>query len=496
MTITSSQRALILESLAVGVDLPHAAKAAGTTAAAVRRAMAAEGSEGEALARDVAAAVAEGERAAAAALAVPPPPPVPVGAMGEAWAGVVAASAEAQRPDPPTPSPAPLARRPSPVALVTPGADAPESPTPQLTPEDRAAWEKVRREAAAFGPGRIGQLLWIDDRCQKAGLRALDPWWIWHFDSFYESGKRVDKMRGGLRLGKSSTACEAIINTLIKPHDIDAGTVAIVPIMSIRREEADDRFYTLVKILSACGMEPKKPDERTGTLLGGGFGGQFNHARNALSGGGQIRLRDSQGHDVEIRCFPARLAATRGPTCFSFFCDEVDGWLDDEELHANPAPLIVEGLMERTTTQPETEAFIYSANYRGAGTYHSNLIDKGDTRSDYVARLGPLGAERDTEARLSLATLIGSTDERLLKPADPGSVDIPAWVGNPKATIETCYELAKEDIGRMLGRYGGRATENRAAAVGGGGGCGLAADLTRRWARMRGGRGAVGGTVL
>lgn len=452
--------------------------------------MAEEGEEGAGLARDVAAAVAEGERASASALAGVASPP---SALGPAWLGVVAASAEAQRGAVGTPA---AKGRPSPVAPITPGADAPQSPTPQLTPEDRAKWDRVRREAGAMGPGRSGQLLWIDDRCQKAGLRALDPWWIWHFDSFYESGKRVDKMRGGLRLGKSSTACEAIINTLIKPHDIDAGTVAIVPIMSIRREEADDRFYTLVKILSACGMEPKKPDERTGTLLGGGFGGQFNHARNALSGGGQIRLRDSQGHDVEIRCFPARLAATRGPTCFSFFCDEVDGWLDDEELHANPAPLIVEGLMERTTTQPETEAFIYSANYRGANTYHSNLIDKGDTRSDYVARLGPLGAERDTEARLYLANLIGSTDERLLTPASPDAVDIPAWVGNPKATIETCYELAKEDIGRMLGRYGGRATENRAAVASGGGGCGLAADLTRRFAKLRGGRGVGRRTVL
>lgn len=476
MYISASTRDLILESLAVGVDLPRAAKAAGTTAAAVRRAMAEDGPEAAELARAVAAAVAEGERASA------PTAPAPPSLLGSAWDAATAASKEAQRPAP---------RRPEPLT-ITPGADIPEAPTPQQTPEDRAKWDRVRREAEGFGPGRIGQLMWIDDRCQKAGLRALDAWWIWHFDSFYESEKRVDKMRGGLRLGKSSTACEAIVNTLVKPHDIDAGTVAIIPIMSIRREEADDRFYTLVKILSACGMEPKKPDERTGVLLGGGFGGQFNHARNALSGGGQIRLRDSQGHDVEIRCFPARLAATRGPTCFSFFCDEVDGWLDDEELHANPAPLIVEGLMERTTTQPETEAFIYSANYRGAGTYHSNLIDRGDTREEYTARLGPLGAERDTAARLALATLIGSTDERLLAPASPDATDIPAWVGNPKATIETCYGLAREDIGRMLGRYGGRATENRRTEATGGQ-CGLARSLTERFAKMRGGLGRVVG---
>lgn len=41
MAITATQRALILESLAVGVGLERAARAAGVSAAAVRRAMAA-----------------------------------------------------------------------------------------------------------------------------------------------------------------------------------------------------------------------------------------------------------------------------------------------------------------------------------------------------------------------------------------------------------------------------------------------------------------------
>lgn len=54
MSITAAQRALILESLAVGVDLPRAARGAGVGVAAVRRAMAEEGPEGAGLARDVA----------------------------------------------------------------------------------------------------------------------------------------------------------------------------------------------------------------------------------------------------------------------------------------------------------------------------------------------------------------------------------------------------------------------------------------------------------
>ncbi len=85
----------------------------------------------------------------------------------------------------------------------------------------------------------------------------------------------------------------------------------------------------------------------------------------------------------------------------------------------------------------------------------------GNTIADYCGYLGALGADRDTASRHRLAALIKSDDPRLLAIADPMSRSIPAWVGNPnKSAIETCYGIAKEDIGRMLGRYGARPEEN------------------------------------
>ena len=419
VTLTDDQRADILDSLRAGCSLDVAAKAARTTPAACRE-LAATDAE----LRDAMAGVQPAEEAPR------------VMTMRE----LAAATAEQDR--------AEEAARPR-VEIVDDMDDG-----------LAARWHRLRIEFAACGPGQLGSLRWIDSRCQKAGLRGLDPWFDWHFGDFYKSGKRIDKMLGGLRLGKSSSVCPALVNTLTKPRDVDAGTKLAIPIMSIRREEADDRFYTLCKILSACGVAPKKEDDQTGLFIPGGFGGIYSHARNALSGGGQIKVTDSQGHDIEIRCFPARISGSIGYTAPACFGDEIDAWPDDPELHANPAEVIIDGLGERTTTQPEAEIFLFSASYHGPTTYHARNIARGDTVADYCAHLGTLGAERDTAARHRLAALLKSDDPRLLAIADPLSRSIAAWVGNPKAPIETCYGLAKEDIGRMLGRYGARADEN------------------------------------
>jgi hypothetical protein len=86
----------------------------------------------------------------------------------------------------------------------------------------------------------------------------------------------------------------------------------------------------------------------------------------------------------------------------------------------------------------------------------------------FVARLGEEGARRDAEARMGLARETGSTDPRLLAPADPTATDIPAWCTNPgKAPIVDCYALSGERLGAMLGRYGGRPDESGGGALAG-----------------------------
>jgi len=433
MTISLDDRTDILDSLRLGFSLDVAAKSMGTTAAACRELADVD----ECWRADLADAERDGATPESAHVAPVEHKPT--------FAEIAALSALVTREEM-------VATRGHRVEVVTDMDDG-----------DSARWARLREEFAACGPGQLGSLRWIDARCQQAGLRALDPWFEWHFGDFYASGKRIDRMLGGLRLGKSSSACPVIVNTLTKKHDVDGGTKIVIPIMSARREEADDRFYTLCKILSACGVAPKKEDDKTGLFLGGGFGGEYSAARNALSGGGQIKVTDSQGHDIEIRCMPSRVSGSIGYTSYTVFGDEIDAYPDEAEIK-NPSEVIVDGLCERTTTQPEAEIFLFSASYKGPESYHSREIAKGHTMSVYCAYLGTLGAERDTAARHRLAALLRSDDPRLLAIASPDDTSIPAWVGNPKSPIETCYALAKEDIGRMLGRYGARPVENAGKA--------------------------------
>ncbi len=89
--------------------------------------------------------------------------------------------------------------------------------------------------------------------------------------------------------------------------------------------------------------------------------------------------------------------------------------------------------------------------------------------------------------RLAAAVMI---DHPLLlaPPLVPDCTDIPCWVTNPVAPIESCYQKANGDIRRMFSLYGGRpdlsdgGTENAAAQ------CMLAASITGRLASHGGTR--------
>lgn len=354
------------------------------------------------------------------------------------------------------------------------------------------AWARVRRECVALGKGRIGSLLYIDQRCKSYGMFGLDPWWVEHFAAFYDSGKMTDVCRKGLRAGGSASACRAVARAaLFQRRDLDPGTVGVVPIMSATRDEATDRFVTITAILRALGRAPKRGGDDEGNhILPGGIGGEYESTKST-GGGGLIRTLDSQGHKIEFRVLPALVRHSVGFTGVAGFLDESDLWLDDpdsrvpqdgdedpvmvdmgggrQKAYANPAGTIFQRVAERFTTQPEAELLIYSASYKPRSA-HSVKVDEGDTAIQYLARLGAHGARLDEEARRELAIAIGSQDPRLLAPGDPMSSDIPAWVTNRgKASILRCYALSgkgstdsERKIGEMLGKYGGRASENAA----------------------------------
>lgn len=339
------------------------------------------------------------------------------------------------------------------------------SAPPEPDPTDR--WAVARREAGAIEPGHIGTLRWIDMRCQMAGMHALDAWWVDDLRGFYASGKMVHPVRVGLRGAKSSTFCEALVNDgLFGLCDTGPETVLVIPIMSSDRTEATDRFFTIRAVLAACGVGSDKDDDPGGVKADGL---DMIYTSSTLpSGGGVIKVTDSQRHAVQFRIYPARITGAVGYTAKSGLCDEVDLWPADlgvdpndvarqsDKGKANPADVVLDRLMERfTTTFTTAHLYVASASYKGNDSAHARRIDRGDKGVQYVARLRALGAARDTAARRRLAASIGSTDPRLLAEADPLSTNIPAWVSSPVAPIETCYALSDMRIGPMLGRYGG-----------------------------------------
>lgn len=355
---------------------------------------------------------------------------------------------------------------------------------PEPEPDDGNAWTRVRREADDIArergytdaPAHFRTILWIDRQCVRAGMHALDDWWLGTLLSFYASGKLVLVCRVGLRGAKSVTICRALVNdALFGRCEIDPGTVAVIPIMSADRTEATDRFHTIKAILAACGVRSDKGDDE-GAIVVGGLAAEYK-ARTLPSGGGVIEVTDCEGRAVEFRIYPARLTGVIGHTDKAGFGDELDTWPVDLGVSAadvaqrsvggkaNPADVVLDRWLERfTTTRRTAHLYLVSASYFGEDTAHARKVREGDTSIQMVARLGAMGAERDNAARARLAYALGSSDPRLLDAADPHSTNVPAWVSNPpKAAIEDCYALSRDRLGPMFGRYGGRPDEAEGA---------------------------------
>lgn len=358
---------------------------------------------------------------------------------------------------------------------------------------------RVMAEARdVYGPGRLGQLKWLDARGQmmRPALHPLDPMWLEAFAGYYDSRRLIMLARKGLRAGGSSSACPGLTRcSLFANRKLDAGTIGVIPIMSATRDEADGRFVTIKSYLRAAGLMPPKKKSRGGEedfpeededgivyqVPAGGLDGTFRSKRSA-SGGGIIAIADRHGHRIQFRILPALVKHGVGYTGVAGFLDESDLWPNDPEHHVNPAEMILDRVSERFTTayderaltdpsivDPGAEMLIFSASYN-VDSAHKRAVDEalkgGDAAAlTYLVRLGKEGARRDEEARRAFAAESGNADPRLWAPGDAMSPDLPAWVYNPAETVRKCYGFSKGDVSRMLAKYGGRAAENAALAA-------------------------------
>jgi len=333
-----------------------------------------------------------------------------------------------------------------------------EGPTEDEGEDQSERWGNILLQAQAFHSNpHMGNLLWVDSRCVAAGMHPMDEVWKRHFCDFYESGKRIDAGRFGLRAAKSDSCIRATVaEVLMTQRQLEPGQAGVCPIISANMSEASDRFDTAVKVLAACGLREAKRNLKDKFGFQQAGGGTQGHT---------IFTFDSQGHPVEMRIYSCSVAGVIGYTGIAGFFDELDKW--GKDLGANPAERVMDLALQRYTTQPTARVHAMSASYFEK-SYHRRMIDEGDTPLQRVARLGLLGARRDEESRKRLYEEIkddpaqkGNPDlELLLEPADPMSVDIPCWVTNPVAPIEECYKSNKGRIRQMLALSGGRAAYN------------------------------------
>lgn len=341
-----------------------------------------------------------------------------------------------------------LARR-----LKAPRADVVEPPP---VPEPRAPveedrWAKIRDDASRLAPGYLGFVRWVD-RCRVdsgMGVHPMPEVWDRHLGDFYSSGKFEDVGRFGLRASKSENISIAITGeTLLILRSLPGSTVGVCPVLSASTREASGRFETIRANLRACGFADAAGSK--------GYPDPFEFR---TSGGGSISLkietRDSQGHPVEFRVYPASESGAAGFTAVAGFGDELDLWGKDHG--ANPAAAVLGVLRARFATQPEARLHLMSASY-DRDSEHARLVSGGSTMGRHVATIGAVGSALDHASRLRLAAALRSRDPRLLAPPLPhGCHDIPTWVANPTLVpIERAWALSNGDLGNMFGLYGGR----------------------------------------
>lgn len=356
---------------------------------------------------------------------------------------------------------------------------------PSVVPD----WKRTREEAGNLAPDEPewSWLLWLEARLAsetKVPWRPMPMWWQRAYRDFWRSGKRQMTGSVGRRGTKSSSNCRvAVCESIFRPRRPEPGTELAWPFMSCDMAEANGRFKTLEALLAAIGLRAvdRAADLDIGT---------FWATKPNQYGRSKIMLLDADDHPIEFRIMPATVEGASGYTAIGATCDELDLW-HDKDGNANPAPTVLKMLRPTLKGQRGAHLYAFSAPFGERGP-HTEMVRKGDTDLQHVARLGRDGAALDQAARAALSDLFAeraatarspeerdryvsyAADRRLLEAADPDAFHIPSWVANPSdengdgpdpaGAIRECYALAADEAGRdgadalleLLARYGAR----------------------------------------
>lgn len=199
----------------------------------------------------------------------------------------------------------------------------------------------------------LTRLAALDAALVAAGFPATSPWWRAQIERFMRAARRRWVVRAGRRAGKSSTLCRlAVAWALWGQWSVPPGDVAVVPFISVSKDEAAARLRTIGAILKALGVPF---DER----------------------GDELEISGAGGRPVLFKVFACNTSAVVGFTSIAVFGDEVARW-ESRDTGANPAREVIGSLSPTMATQP-TAFMVLSSSPWSVDDFHAEQFDLGDT---------------------------------------------------------------------------------------------------------------------
>lgn len=203
----------------------------------------------------------------------------------------------------------------------------------------------------------LARLASLDAALVARGFPPTSPWWRAQLERFVSAGRRRWTVRAGRRAGKSSTLCRlAVAWALWGQWSVPPGDIAVVPFVSVNKDEASARLRTIAAILKAVGV----PFEERGDEL------ELTGARPVL-----------------FKVLACNTSAVVGFTSIAVFGDEVARW-ESRDTGANPAREVIGSLAPTMATQP-TAFMVLSSSPWSQDDWHAEQFELGDTPHQVVS---------------------------------------------------------------------------------------------------------------
>lgn len=223
---------------------------------------------------------------------------------------------------------------------------------------------------------RFLEQLWeLDATLVAAGFHPLSPWWREQIARFVRSGCRRWVLRVGRRGGKSSALARlAVAVWLFGSWDVPRGDIAVIPFVSVNKDESGARLRTIGEILRVLEI---KYEER----------------------GEEIEVEAPR--PCVFRAIACTARASVGFTSIFIVADEMALW-ESRETGANNADEVM-GHIGPTAATQRWAWIVESSAPHGTDDRHARAVDRGDDEHQRVSFAptwiaNPTLSEADTRA--------------------------------------------------------------------------------------------------